>query len=279
MSISSKLLGMSALTPEEAATANFGLTGIWRDATARTWVGASRFFNEPSTTPQLVREILPQGNGTTLSTFGMVAPTATGTPTTSNVSVGSGIELLPHLLYASSASAGSSCGLHSNVLQATIAGNNMMMEFWVAPDRDAAAVANARWFVGIHNSASVLPNGNPSALTNMFGVGMDSGDSEVYLMHNDGSGTATKIELTGFDPAWLQTGIYIRLITHANTNERRWFVTRFNTIDASETYTGDISTNLPDTAEIYSPHIWRNNGSTALAVRLGFAGFRWRTGR
>jgi len=54
-------------------------------------------------------------------------------------------------------------------------------------------------FAGMCASTAAL-GGDPSALTNMIGMGYDAGDAATgnwYIMHNDGSGTATRIELNG----------------------------------------------------------------------------------
>jgi hypothetical protein len=57
-------------------------------------------------------------------------------------------------------------------------------------------------FVGLCASTSALA-GDPSALTNMCGVGYDAGDASTgnwFFMRNDGSGAAVKVDL-GTDAA------------------------------------------------------------------------------
>jgi hypothetical protein len=52
-------------------------------------------------------------------------------------------------------------------------------------------------FVGLCSSTNTL-GGNPSALTNMCGMGYDSGDASTgnwFFMRNDGAGTATRVDL------------------------------------------------------------------------------------
>lgn len=53
---------------------------------------------------------------------------------------------------------------------------------------------NARFFVGVlQTTSSTLINGtDPSALTNVLGVGADAGDTNLSALSNDGSGAATK---------------------------------------------------------------------------------------
>jgi hypothetical protein len=51
-----------------------------------------------------------------------------------------------------------------------------------------------QWFAGLQGSAAVL-GGQPSALTNLFAIGFDNSDTNLHLLHNDGSGAATKVDL------------------------------------------------------------------------------------
>jgi hypothetical protein len=56
--------------------------------------------------------------------------------------------------------------------------------------------AGAWWFVGVHDGSSSLA-GQPSSFVNLIGVGQDVSDTSPFLMHNDGSGSATRVA-TGF---------------------------------------------------------------------------------
>jgi hypothetical protein len=52
-------------------------------------------------------------------------------------------------------------------------------------------------FVGLCNNTNIL-TGDPSALLNMCGMGYDAGDASTgswFFMYNDGTGTATKVNL------------------------------------------------------------------------------------
>lgn len=56
----------------------------------------------------------------------------------------------------------------------------------------AAQPSDFRFFMGLSSTTTALTAGEPSSVTNLLGIGLDSGDSAVQFMHNDGSGTATK---------------------------------------------------------------------------------------
>jgi hypothetical protein len=62
------------------------------------------------------------------------------------------------------------------------------------------ATETTRGFFGLRNSTSAPTDVNPSTFTNAVGLGWDSGDSNLSIIHNDGSGTATKVSLGGNFP-------------------------------------------------------------------------------
>ena len=49
--------------------------------------------------------------------------------------------------------------------------------------------------MGLRNSASAPTDVNPSSQTNCIGIGWDASDTNIKLIYNDGSGTATKVDL------------------------------------------------------------------------------------
>jgi len=52
-----------------------------------------------------------------------------------------------------------------------------------------------RGFFGLRGASAAPTDVNPSTLTNIVGLGWDSGDSALSIIHNDASGTATKVSL------------------------------------------------------------------------------------
>lgn len=137
---------------------------------------------------------------------------------------------------------------------------------------DGATVASVRSFAGVTSSVSAIGNADPSSLTNMFGVGNDSADTNLQFMHNDGSGTATKVDLgSNFLSASLNADVLeLVLFSAPNSGTVYWQVTRLNTGD---TVTGNFNSDLPSTTTFLAPHIWRNNASTALAVIVDLFSF------
>jgi len=132
---------------------------------------------------------------------------------------------------------------------------------------DASAVANARSFVGFYGSNATFGNVNPSAQTNLVGVSNDTGEANLQLIHRGSGGTAVKVDLgANFPSNTIATDEYMLiLVNEFGSTEVTYYVYRLNTSDVA---TGTITTDLPASTVGLSPYFWRNNGTTALAVRL-----------
>ncbi len=61
-------------------------------------------------------------------------------------------------------------------------------ETWTAGDR---------LFVGLASAVGSMVTGQPSAITDMMGFGIDASDTAITFMHNDSSGTAVKTSIAG----------------------------------------------------------------------------------
>jgi hypothetical protein len=218
-----------------------------------------------------VRRAQAVGGGTTLSIDGFAASVVTGTATARSPASTRYFTQVGRLGYVSAATAGSSSGLLPvNVLQvwrgnaAGLGGFFAVMNFGIS---DAAAVADARLFVGLQASTAVIGNVNPSTLTNLIGVGCDNAETVLSIMTNDNAGTATKTSLGANFPAnSLSTDWYeLALYAPPNGGNIDYRVTRLNTGDVA---TGSITTDLPVNTQFLGLQLWRNNGATALAVGI-----------
>jgi hypothetical protein len=174
--------------------------------------------------------------------------------------------------YVSVATAGGTCGTRHAALQwarsvdPALGGWTYSARFGIS---DAAAVANARMFVGMaaRPSAGSLPNANPSTNANIIGIGADTGDTNLSIMHNDSSGTATKVALGASFPANTRnTDAYeLQLICNADLS----ITYKVKNLISGASASGNLATDLPlAELELLAPQIWRNNGTTALAVAI-----------
>lgn len=112
-------------------------------------------------------------------------------------------------------------------------------------------------------AAALTCTGDPSALTNFVAMACDAGDTNMQIMHNDGSGTATKVDLGSSFPKTANVVYRVVLEAAANGSTVDYTVTR---LDSAATATGTLSTNLPSSTTFLRPTVGFGNGSTAAAA-------------
>lgn len=216
--------------------------------------------------------------GTTSATFfGFAAGsfTSIGTPSGVGVTATNTFTRQARAKRATNAAAGSSAGRvpDANSLTACLDGGFKLVSYF--GNADAAPVANARFMVGLSAYSSAPANADPSASVNLIVVGADSGDSNLQIIHNDGSGTATKVDLGANFPAntsvtdWYEVTMTSEPASNAVTVTVRRTGTAY-------TDTRTISTDLPAGSTLLGPILWRNNGSTALAATIADGGLYFR---
>lgn len=219
----------------------------------------------------------PSGNNTGIALVGTTHTPSTTTATQRNVAGGSLLTSLRRIGSVSAAVAGSSCGSLQVPLQwcrgymlDTVGVGGFLAVFRFGCS-DQAAVAGARSFVGFTGVTTKITNVDPSSVINIIGVGTDSGDTNLQIMHNDGSGIATKVDLgPNFPDHTLSADAYeLALFSAPGSIEVGWQVTRLNT---GHVVSGVINSNLPTDTKLLAPQFWRNNGPTALAVEIDIVG-------
>lgn len=175
--------------------------------------------------------------------------------------------------YTSAAGAGSLASNYGNV--AWLCGSGGFFYAWRGGNSDAALVANARWFAGLRAAVTAPTNADPSSLVNIIGFGADTGDANMQFMHNDGSGTATKIDLGASFPAnTRQADFYeFRLWSLAGSGQVFYHARNVATGATAHNIGSPVSSNLPSATQLLSHGYWRNNGTTALAVAQDFGGW------
>lgn len=209
------------------------------------------------------------GNATTTTAIGQAFST-TGTGTTRTVSSATFFGTFRRLGYVSNNGAGSTCGIRTTVLQyhrgniAKAGGFHFITRFGIS---DASAVATGRMFIGLLASGAIIGNVEPSTLTNILGFGADSSDINLQFIHNDGAGTATKINLgASFPVNTRNTDMYeVSIFCPPNGNEVFYQVLNLTN---DQKVSGSVSINIPSATQLLAYQLWRNNGSTALAVGL-----------
>lgn len=212
------------------------------------------------------------GNATTLTSWGAVAPTASGTATARNVATTNYFTWTRRIGYVTPTTNNSSAGLRTTVLQyglgntARAGGFHFVARFGIS---DPVLVAGARLFCGMTSSVAALGNADPSTFLNTIGVGLDAADTTLQIIHNDGVGTATKINLGASFPESTNTDLY-ELALYCAPNSSTVFYEVIN-LTTNVSAMGSITTNLPLNTQLLAWQLWRHNATTGTIVGLDVA--------
>ena len=196
--------------------------------------------------------------------------TGTSTNKTSTYNTGNFIDTIRRIGLTSAATAGaeSQRRITTGISCSTKSG------FYFCADtisEDAATVATAADFVGLGaNFFAPFGNAEPSNTLACILLAYDSTDTNMQIMHNDNTGTCTKIDLGANFPARTNaTDLYrLELFCEANGTEINYRVTRLNT---GHQVSGVLTTNIPSSASPLTLGFWRGNRTTALAVTKSFS--------
>lgn len=210
-------------------------------------------------------------NSATVSTFGVVTANVTA-PTAVPINTGAFYTSLTRARWSTTATAGTGNGLRVNSLANFMSSTaNMGGFFMVARWGLAVDSGTTRLFVGMAGTSAALSAAvNPSALTNTIGFGADAGDANLSVIHNDGSGTATKIGLgSSFPVAPVATNFYETRIFAASGGGQsvNWSITRLNDGTFSQ-FTTPLTTKIPALNTTLTPHTHVANGTTAAVASI-----------
>lgn len=145
-------------------------------------------------------------------------------------------------------------------------------QLW-GPATGVATVTN-RGFVGLAESIAAPTDVEPSTLINCVGMGWDSADTNMQIMHNDGVGVCTKVDLGVNFPVQTvdRTGWYaIDIWCAANEAKFNWKVINIVT---GITITGNtgVSTDIPLNTLYLSERGWMSAGGTSSVIGIAFGG-------
>ena len=210
------------------------------------------------------------GTTTALSYVGMGAMTAVGTLSHPTLAVNSLRESTRRAICTSAGTANSASELrYATALLWRGNGAGLGGFFCTFRFGISSTVATQRIAVGLWAAtAATSTSTEPSALVSGVWVGNDSADANLQLMYNDGSGTATKINLGANFVKNQQNGMYeLNLSCKPNDTKIGYRVKR---LDAAGDVEGELTTDLPTNTTFLAPHFYANNGGTATAVVLDF---------
>ena len=216
---------------------------------------------------------------TTVSAFGSAAPSSTGTITSVGISTSSMIGYMPRVEYLVTTPATNAvAGFRGTVALVGVGAPAAGMGGFHAVGRWGPAIgvatATHRSFTGMANATSVPTDVEPSSLVNCVGMGWDAADANVQIMHNDGAGSCTKIDLGASFPVPTvdRSALYeVALFSPRGTAQSvDWMVT--DAISGA-TASGTITTNLPSTSTLLAPRGWVSAGGTSSAIGYALSSF------
>lgn len=264
-------LVLQGVTNEPASPASGTLRAYSKDIAGRMmlkWKGPSGLDQvvQPGMFFSAVRMVIPNGNNS-VTTWG-VSNTVVGTLTAPTIAATNLKTSVNRVRVVSATTANSASEMRTagaQVWRGNAAGLGGF--FYSATFSVNSTTTNQRLFVGLMNATGATATTSaPSALTNILGVGWDSADTTLQIMHNDASGTATKVNLGANFPSNTTAAVYeVTLFSAANGSTISYRVKR---LDTEQTASGTISTDMPANTSFLCRHEYMNNGGTAAAVDL-----------
>ncbi len=211
----------------------------------------------------------PQGNGTGVQTFGF-GLSSTGTATAANwanTNLHTSMRRIDYLVTTAAATAVAGFrGAAQNFWRgnaAGLGGFHLVTRFGIAT---GGTLATKRAFCGMHASAAAPTDVQPSSLVNLVGVGYDAADANWFIMHNDASGTATRIDTGIVRPSADRQGVFeIALFAPPNASFIRYEFTR---LDTGASFSGELTTDLPVNTTALNPYAYASVGGTSSVVGI-----------
>jgi hypothetical protein len=213
-------------------------------------------------------------NGTAIQTTGhFVSAISNAGTSTFNLRTYDATNLAPNLMY--------------NKLTGTASTNNQVELWYGFTGRDAmvgnaafgagskltidcvlpAYVSTQRFFAGYTATfGQISSTVDPSAITNIIGVGKDAGDATLQFMFNNGSGTATKVN-TGITPT--VNDEYIITVELASNTASSTITIERRTKTASTKNSATNSAKIPSAGTLMYWHLVSNSAAVSTAPAVG----------
>lgn len=210
----------------------------------------------------------PIPNATTAGSASGCAVTAAGTATASGaLATTNGQTRTRHLKYrvTTAATTAIASARHANVSHCR--GNGFAVNLNCGPDTGVSTTSGTdRFFMGLRGSTAAPTDVEPSSLTNIVGLGYDSADANVQIMHNDASGTATKVS-TGWAVPTTDSSAMYRLHLWCDPGASLIHYRATNLGDGS-VVTGDLTTDLPVASTFLGLCEYHSVGGTSSVVGI-----------
>jgi hypothetical protein len=212
--------------------------------------------------------------GTSVSVWGWPAATAAGTATAATTTSGSRrarMKRIEYLVTVAATTAVASWRINSG--QVTVNGGNSweggFRGVWHGGPSTGVTNSSHRFFMGFTQAGLAPSDVNPSTLVLMCGVGYDDTDTEVQFMHNDASGTATKVALgASFPKPSSDRAFTYRLRMYAPPGTSRALHYEVTYLETGAVATGIATTDLPGTTDFIQTAMYASVGGVSSVVGI-----------
>lgn len=215
-----------------------------------------------------------QPGSTTVSAIGGTVPTATGIATAVSPATTNLITYTPRIEYLVTVAAVTAvAGFRQPTTLVTCGGPSAGLGGFAFVCRwgpsTGVATTTCRAGVGLVSGTTAPTDVEPSTSTSCVFMGWDAADTNMQIMHNDGLGTCTKIDLGApFPvPSIDRNNLYeLALFSPKGTTQSvDWLVTD---LVSGATASGTITTNLPTTASLLAGRGWMSVGGTSSVIGI-----------
>lgn len=146
-------------------------------------------------------------------------------------------------------------------------GGFFMCAAWGPATGPSTTSGTLRAFCGLSSVVSAPTDVNPSTLTNIIGMGADAGDTNWQLLYNDGSGTASKIDLgASFPKSTADRTDFYQVILFSPPGTTQVVYYEITNLSTGAVASGSVTTDLPSTTTFLGHRGWCSVGGTSSVV-------------
>lgn len=217
---------------------------------------------------------LPSFGSSTLSNFGTITSIGTGAATAATPNTTSKPTSINRQEYLVTATATNAiAGWRSTVPNYYRgAAYNGFFVFMRGNPATGCSNTSMRFSMGMRNSTSAPADVNPSTLLNSIVFGWDDTDANCQIMYNDGTGTATKIDLGELWPVPVaDRSVMYDVYIYAPRNSDSVFV-MVEELVSGNIATAELTTDIPSQTTGLAAYIVASVGGVSSVVGIGFGG-------
>lgn len=239
------------------------------------------YRNDLGASPRVVQEDLSNGTmalfipagGTSTSLVGWVTGSV-GTATTANIAGGSVRGRIQRIEYLQgTASTTATANFRHTSLRWSVGGASSWeggfkySAIWGTAT--GATISTHRGRCGLWSTGAAAGDSEPSAQVDWVGMAWDAADTNVQFMHNDSTGTCTKIDLgSSFPKPSTVRGDTYKLEMYSPPGPTQAVYYSVTRLESGAVATGVVTTNLPSTSTILTHQCVMSVGGTSSAIGI-----------